>query len=94
VILLPSILLGFFYLIVISSFFYGWLRTPVYAPGPVAVSVKISVVVAVRNEAARIENLINGLSRQDYPKELLEIIFVDDHSIDSTFEIISKNPEK
>jgi poly-beta-1,6-N-acetyl-D-glucosamine synthase len=91
VILLLSILLGFFYLIIISSFFYGWLKIPVYAPGATSVSIKISVVVAVRNESVHIENLINALSCQDYPTELLEIIFVDDHSIDSTYEIISKN---
>lgn len=47
-----------------------------------------SVVVAVKNEAENIEVLINSLLLQSYNKDKFEIIFVNDHSVDSTIEIL------
>ena len=48
----------------------------------------ISIVIACKNEAKNIETLINSLANLQYPKELYEIIFVDDNSDDDTFEIL------
>jgi cellulose synthase/poly-beta-1,6-N-acetylglucosamine synthase-like glycosyltransferase len=42
------------------------------------------VVIAVRNEEKNIEVLLQALSSQDYPKQLFEVIIVDDHSTDDT----------
>ena len=42
--------------------------------------VNVSVIVAARNEAENLPLLLTDLSRQNYPKHLLEIIVVDDHS--------------
>ena len=49
---------------------------------------KISVLVAARNEAHRIPALLSDLAAQDYPRELLEFIIVDDASTDRTGEIV------
>lgn len=49
----------------------------------------ISVVMPVYNEENYIENCIESLFLQDYPKEKMEWIFVDGMSTDRTKEIIS-----
>jgi biofilm PGA synthesis N-glycosyltransferase PgaC len=56
------------------------------APG----KVRVSVVVAARNEEKTIVTLLNSLSEQDYPKDLLEVIIVNDNSTDRTPIVISE----
>ena len=61
-------------------------------PAPVLsenIQVKISVIVAARNEENNIGNLLEDLARQDYPKEFYEVIIVNDHSTDGTANRIS-----
>jgi cellulose synthase/poly-beta-1,6-N-acetylglucosamine synthase-like glycosyltransferase len=50
----------------------------------------ISVIVACRNEQFRLPILFECISRQDYPKELFEVLIVDDNSTDRTFETVSE----
>lgn len=45
----------------------------------------VSVIVAARNEESNIESCIQSLSEIKYPKELLEIILVNDNSNDNTY---------
>ncbi|MDA3882963.1 MAG: glycosyltransferase [Bacteroidales bacterium] len=54
----------------------------------------ISVIVAVRNEEINIPTIIRYLSLQSYDKTLHEVIFVNDHSSDSTYTILKKECEK
>ena len=49
----------------------------------------ISVVVACRNEQENLPVLLYNIACQDYPKELFEVIIVDDNSTDRTFETAS-----
>jgi poly-beta-1,6-N-acetyl-D-glucosamine synthase len=51
--------------------------------------IKVSVVVACRNEEKNLPLLLNDLSSQDYDPDLFEVIIVDDNSTDSTSEIVS-----
>lgn len=53
-------------------------------------STKVSVIVPVRNESDNIYSLMNSLLKQNYPKELMEFIIVDDFSTDSTPEILNQ----
>lgn len=55
---------------------------------------KVSVVVPAYNSAKTIGNAVEALLAQDYPKENLEIILVDDGSDDETGEIVKKYPVK
>jgi len=48
----------------------------------------VSVVIPYRNEAVHIKKLTQSLFSQDYPKELLEFIFIDDHSNDRSTTIL------
>lgn len=52
-------------------------------------SAKVSVLIAARNEETNIGETIDCLLKQDYPKELLEIIIMDDHSTDGTASVIA-----
>ncbi len=57
---------------------------------PEAINLKVSIVVAAKNEDRKIENLINALNKQDYPKDLFEVIIVDDNSRDTTLATVKK----
>ncbi|MEM2506061.1 MAG: glycosyltransferase [Nitrososphaeria archaeon] len=48
----------------------------------------VSVIVITKNNIKTIERCIQSLLNQNYPKEYLEIIFVDGHSSDGTSEVI------
>jgi cellulose synthase/poly-beta-1,6-N-acetylglucosamine synthase-like glycosyltransferase len=50
---------------------------------------RISVLIPARNEAINIVRCINSLARQSYPKDLYQVIVIDDHSTDSTGEIVA-----
>ena len=52
----------------------------------------ISVIVPVYNSSGCIAELIGSLLDQDYPKELYEVIVVDNNSSDDTVSIIEKHP--
>ena len=54
----------------------------------VLLSTRVSIVLAVRNEAEVIENCLSCLVNQNYPKELFEIIVVNDNSSDNTAQIV------
>ncbi len=42
--------------------------------------IKISVIIAARNEEDNIGNLLASIETQTYPRHLFEVIVVDDHS--------------
>jgi cellulose synthase/poly-beta-1,6-N-acetylglucosamine synthase-like glycosyltransferase len=50
-------------------------------------SIPVSVIIACRNEEERLPVLLDCIARQDYPKELYDVIIVDDNSGDNTYAI-------
>lgn len=52
--------------------------------------IKVSVLIAARNEEDCIEKLLESLYNQTFEKELFEVIIVDDHSEDNTKNIIKE----
>lgn len=46
----------------------------------------VTIIVSLRNESTNIGVLLEGLQALKYPENLLEIILVNDHSTDSTYE--------
>lgn len=91
--------LTFFFIAGISlalgySFLIRWLLRLWYAlPGwdaPAAWQPRtsVSVIVPARNEAESIQACLHSLLHQDYPRALLEIIVVDDHSTDRTAAVV------
>jgi len=55
---------------------------------------RVSVIVAVYNAEKNVRNLLESLANLDYPKELLEVIIVDNNSKDKTREIVRQYPVK
>jgi len=55
---------------------------------------KVTVIVPILNEEKYIQNFLDSLLKQDYPKEDLEVILIDGISNDKTVEIIKKYIEK
>ena len=78
------------YTVFIVAAIFGWLRLPeVKLPPNYSPKTRISVLTAVRNEAENIRHLLLALEAQDYPKELLQVIVIDDHSEDNTAQIVA-----
>ena len=49
---------------------------------------KVSILVPFRNEAQNIILCLKGITLQDYPIELLELILIDDDSIDNSKQLV------
>jgi len=78
------------YLLVILLVTVGWYRIK---PDDLLENIsglKVSVVVAVRNEEKNIKRLLKDIVRQDYSEEEVEVIIVNDQSEDKTVEIIER----
>jgi cellulose synthase/poly-beta-1,6-N-acetylglucosamine synthase-like glycosyltransferase len=50
----------------------------------------VTVIIPTRNEAENLPVLFDALSKQDLDNLTVQFLFVDDHSEDSSFELISK----
>jgi cellulose synthase/poly-beta-1,6-N-acetylglucosamine synthase-like glycosyltransferase len=83
-----SLFLTGLYLFILGYLIKGWaaLKTP--AVVPVIFKTRVTILIAARNEEEGIHLTIKDILAQDYPKDLLEVIIVDDHSTDRTAEII------
>lgn len=77
------------YLIIIASFTFGLynLKEKFYFFNKNNI-VKVSVLIAARNEEKNIDKLLQSLYNQNFPKEFYEVIIVDDNSEDNTKKII------
>lgn len=76
-----------FYCLLLLVFLFGWVRIRrQLMPAKEPLSPGISIVVAMRNEEENVQNLIQDLSAIVYPPEKFEIILVNDHSTDATYE--------
>jgi cellulose synthase/poly-beta-1,6-N-acetylglucosamine synthase-like glycosyltransferase len=51
-------------------------------------SLKLSLIIAAKNEAENINKLFDHLERLNYPQENFEVIIVDDNSSDNTYSLI------
>lgn len=85
------ITVGLFIPYAILTLFYrsGWNELEVFSPGGQEPRLRISVVIAARNEEENIGELLRSIGSQTYPKDLFEVIVVDDHSNDNTAAIAS-----
>jgi glycosyltransferase involved in cell wall biosynthesis len=68
-----------------------WLKNPInssFLKENIFETLKISVIIPVRNEAENILFLLQDLEKQTYPKQNFEVIFADDDSTDDTLKIV------
>jgi cellulose synthase/poly-beta-1,6-N-acetylglucosamine synthase-like glycosyltransferase len=94
-ILIISSIIGACYFGLISLFTYGWFKNKSRTGSLGTPHTKVSIIVPFRNEKENMLTLLQSLSEQNFPSELLEVLLVDDHSSDHSGEIaesfISKN---
>jgi cellulose synthase/poly-beta-1,6-N-acetylglucosamine synthase-like glycosyltransferase len=96
IILILSGMVSFIYILLIVSFYLGWQKLQ-----NVTVTEKesskytkginecfISVIVAARNETSTIKKLIDSLHQQELPENFYEVIIINDHSEDSTCQLV------
>ncbi len=90
-------MIGFIFLISIATLIYGiiiykiqeaWNENDFEKIDDLLGQSFVSVVVCVRNEAYNIENCVRSILQNDYPKELFEVIIVNDNSDDETLGIL------
>ena len=94
---IPLLLFGIIYVLIISIYTYGWFRLKTYKPPDITLKTQVSIIIPARNEEKNITNLLADLVKQDFSKDLFEIIVIDDNSSDQTVNIvnsfISSHPE-
>jgi 4,4'-diaponeurosporenoate glycosyltransferase len=72
-----------------SRYYRGWNALPEWQmPAHPIFKTKVSIIIPVRNEEKHIFNCLQSILNQSFPKELYEIIVVNDFSTDKTVEII------
>ena len=62
----------------------AWSKIKEYHSGQTNFTTKVSIIIAVRNEETNIEQVLNSLLQQHYPKDFFEVIVSDDESNDQT----------
>jgi cellulose synthase/poly-beta-1,6-N-acetylglucosamine synthase-like glycosyltransferase len=70
-----------------------WLKNPIdssFLKENIFETLKISVIIPVRNEAENILFLLQDLEKQTYSKHKFEVILADDDSTDDTLKIVQK----
>jgi len=54
----------------------------------------VSIIITTKNEEKNIANCLESIRRQTYPQNLLEVIVVDNNSLDKTKEVAQKYTDK
>jgi cellulose synthase/poly-beta-1,6-N-acetylglucosamine synthase-like glycosyltransferase len=90
-IILFAIASGIGYLAFTLFLWTGWKKDPPFTATTKKASIFISVIVAFRNEENNLPSLIQCLVHQNYDRDMFEVIMVNDHSADSSVEIIKEN---
>lgn len=64
--------------------------TPFAIPNTIVPQTTFSIIIPARNEVLHIGNCLQSIVAQNYPDDLVEIIVIDDHSTDTTSEIVEQ----
>src|SRR5205809_7206964 len=91
IVIATTIFLFVIYAALIIYYLQSWLQIPVFqlqtSPGSYEQTF-ITVIIAARNEEKDIKQCIDSILVQSYPKDLFEILVVDDHSTDNTPRVV------
>lgn len=89
VVFLIVLIITLAYVLTIFLISYGWLKTGFIKTGKNNPNIKVSIIIAARNEEKNILRCLESLIAQDYPRAMVEILVVDDHSEDLTKRIVA-----
>ena len=85
---LIAISITFLYLILIASFIYGFDKIEEFSLRDLKPNTRFSIIIPFRNEEKNLPTLLESVVKLNYPKELFELIFVDDESDDESVALI------
>lgn len=80
-------LIAAIYVVFIAQLIYGFNKVKPFERTEVNPKTTFSIIVPFRNEAKNLPKLLKSISNLNYPKELFEIILVDDFSTDTSEKI-------
>ncbi len=75
------------YVVFIAQLIYGFNKVKTFEKTELKPKTAFSIIVPFRNEAKNLPKLLNSISNLNYPKELFEIILIDDFSTDTSEKI-------
>lgn len=88
ILLVVTVVFTVAYVTMIVWLIRGWRRLPeAHVPPGFIPDVSVAVIISARNEEQNLPRCLNALVEQLYPKELLEIMVVNDHSDDETLNV-------
>jgi len=87
----------FFSGIIVYSIFivwisYGFNKVNLFEKDSLKPVTRFSIVVPFRNEAGNLPGLLHSFSQLNYPRQLFEVVFVDDDSDDDSISVIEDFP--
>ena len=86
-----TLLLACFYVFFMSLYAYYWRKLALFQlPENYMPRTFVSVLIPARNEADKIEHCLDSILKNNFPKNLLEIIVIDDHSGDDTGAVVER----
>lgn len=90
--LIAVIVLFVLYSSLIIYYWQSWVSIPEFRTDHGFSPIRFSIIIPARNEEQHIGRLLDAIAEQNYPKELVEIIVVDDHSTDATPTVVKRFP--
>lgn len=80
------------YVGLILTYVVGWHRLQYWQPAKTIEELQttVCVIIPARNEAQNISHCLASIVHQQFPKHLLEVIVIDDHSTDETPVIVQQ----
>lgn len=78
------------YCSLIIAFIVGFNKVENFESTKISLKTKFSIIIPFRNEAKYLKALLHSISLLNYPKELFEILFIDDNSEDDSVRLIEK----
>lgn len=91
-----AILFILYYFLQIALLIYGNFKVKIFKPGNFNPESKFSILIPFKDEEENLPFLLDSFSNLNYPKDLFELIFINDASSDKSLQIINswrfKNP--
>lgn len=85
--IIAPIILAFGYTLLMLLYREGWHKQKSFKPAAdYQPKTKLSIIIPARNEARNIEACLRSVLNNNYPPLLYEVIVIDDHSTDETYE--------
>ncbi|MFW5644798.1 MAG: glycosyltransferase [Bacteroidota bacterium] len=85
-----SFIILFIYCILVIRFYFFWKKAPDYLASSGMAKTQLSVVIPFFNERENLGIVMDSLKAQDYPSDKYEVILVDDHSTDGSYQMVQE----